>query len=44
MGPGMIMWNYEKFLVGRNGVPIGRWRSWSEPSSMEEDIKKALGL
>merc|ERR1712179_814380 len=33
--PNDIMWNYEKFLIGRDGVPIQRWRSMSYPNSME---------
>jgi len=42
--PNMVLWNFEKFLVGRDGVPIDRWRSSSNPSKMESAIRKALGL
>jgi len=41
--PNRVLWNFEKFLVGRDGVPIGRWRSTSNPSKMETKIRKALG-
>ena len=41
-GPNFIMWNYEKFLVGRDGVPIKRFRSWTRPLGMIDDIKQAL--
>jgi len=42
--PNRVLWNFEKFLVGRDGVPINRWRSNKNPSSMESEIRKALGF
>lgn len=42
--PNFIMWNYEKFLVGKDGVPVERWRSYSQPLEMEGEIRRALGL
>lgn len=31
--PGDVEWNFEKFLVGRDGIVIGRFRSAVEPDS-----------
>lgn len=28
---GEILWNFEKFLIDRNGHVIGRFRSWTKP-------------
>lgn len=41
--PGELPWNYTKFLVGRDGVPLRRY-SPGDPldQGMEEDIKHAL--
>ena len=33
--PGQVDWNFEKFLVGRNGEVIGRFKSEVEPSSKQ---------
>jgi glutathione peroxidase len=33
--PGPIDWNFEKFLVGRNGEVIGRFKSDVEPDSKQ---------
>lgn len=35
-----VSWNFEKFLVGRNGEVIDRWNSIKSPSS--DDIVKAI--
>ena len=32
---GQVDWNFEKFLVGRNGEVIGRFKSEIEPSSKQ---------
>jgi len=37
-----IRWNFEKFLIGRNGKPIRRYHSTVTPSQMEKDIEEAL--
>ncbi|KAJ1822698.1 Glutathione peroxidase 2 [Coemansia sp. RSA 2671] len=42
MGLKRIKWNFEKFLVDRNGNVVERWASISTPASMEETIKKYL--
>ena len=41
--PGEIPWNYTKFLVGRDGVPLRRY-SPGDPllQGAEEDVKRAL--
>ena len=42
--PGQVDWNFEKFLVGRNGEVIGRFKSEVEPGSnqLTAAIEKAL--
>ena len=42
---GDIEWNFEKFLIGRNGEVIGRFKSEIEPLSREmvAAIEAALG-
>ncbi len=37
-GPGPISWNFEKFIIGRNGVPVARFSPRTKPDS-EEVIK-----
>ena len=37
-----VKWNFEKFLVNKNGVVINRYKSATEPQSIEEDIKVLL--
>ena len=43
MGLKRIKWNFEKFLIGRDGKVLGRWASTTSPDSLEGDILKALG-
>ena len=38
-----IAWNFEKFLVGRDGCIITRYRSQVDPLSFESEIIEALG-
>jgi glutathione peroxidase len=33
--PGQVDWNFEKFLIGRNGEVIGRFKSEVEPDSRQ---------
>src|SRR5215469_1763297 len=42
--PGQVDWNFEKFLIGRNGEVIGRFKSEVEPTSsqMTSAIETAL--
>jgi glutathione peroxidase len=37
-----IKWNFAKFLVDRNGIPIKKYPSAIDPKAIEEDIKKLL--
>ncbi|KAI9717622.1 MAG: glutathione peroxidase gpx1 [Candelaria pacifica] len=44
MGLKRVKWNFEKFLVGRDGAVKGRWASTTKPETLEaamiEEIKK----
>jgi len=42
--PGTLAWNYEKFLVGKDGVPVKRYNSLVEPNAILPDILKLLGI
>ncbi|QIW95630.1 hypothetical protein AMS68_001148 [Peltaster fructicola] len=42
MGLQMIKWNFEKFLIGKDGLVKGRWASTTKPESIKADIEKAL--
>ena len=37
-----VKWNFEKWLVGRDGKVKGRWASTTKPESLEESILKEL--
>ncbi|GGH96316.1 glutathione peroxidase [Arthrobacter liuii] len=43
--PGLVKWNFEKFLVGREGNVLARFAPTVEPDSTEviEAIERALG-
>ena len=43
--PGDITWNFEKFLVGRDGRLLGRYPPGTEPTDagLRQDIADALG-
>jgi glutathione peroxidase len=40
--PGAIMWNYAKFLVGKDGTPIRRYSPTTAPNDIVPDIESAL--
>jgi glutathione peroxidase-family protein len=42
MGLKRVKWNFEKFLVGRDGKVKGRWASTTKPESLKADIEKEL--
>ena len=42
LGSESIKWNFTKFLVGRDGVVIGRFSSATSPKSLSGAIEKAL--
>jgi len=43
LGLKMIKWNFEKFLVGRDGQVVGRWASTTKPESLASNIENELG-
>ncbi|KAF4927219.1 Glutathione peroxidase-like peroxiredoxin gpx1 [Colletotrichum viniferum] len=42
MGLKRIKWNFEKFLIGRDGQVKGRWASTTKPESLEKPILEEL--
>ncbi|ATY61249.1 glutathione peroxidase family [Cordyceps militaris] len=38
LGLKRIKWNFEKFLVGRDGKVVNRWASTTTPESLEKEI------
>lgn len=42
MGLQRIKWNFEKFLVGRDGKVKGRWASVTKPESLEKHVLEEL--
>jgi glutathione peroxidase len=43
LGLEAIRWNFTKFLVGKDGVPIKRYAPTDKPESIEDDVAAALG-
>jgi glutathione peroxidase len=43
LGTTRIKWNFTKFLVGRDGVPVRRFGPNEEPEGIEADIVALLG-
>lgn len=41
---GKVHWNFEKFLIGRDGKPLARYHKYQAPLTMEHDIRVALGI
>jgi len=39
-----IKWNFTKFLVNKQGIPVARYAPNQEPMSFEKDIIRELGL
>lgn len=42
LGMKRVKWNFEKFLVGRDGAVKGRWASTTKPESLEKPILEEL--
>ncbi|PVV03651.1 hypothetical protein BB560_001853 [Smittium megazygosporum] len=42
LGLKRIKWNFEKFLVDRNGKVVGRYASTTNPSSLKKEIEALL--
>ncbi|KAF2757706.1 glutathione peroxidase [Pseudovirgaria hyperparasitica] len=43
MGLERVKWNFEKFLIGKDGKVKGRWASTTKPEALKEAILKELG-
>ncbi|KAH8177310.1 glutathione peroxidase domain-containing protein [Sarocladium implicatum] len=42
MGIQRVKWNFEKFLIGRDGQVKGRWASTTKPDALEKQIIQEL--
>jgi len=42
LGTEAIKWNFTKFLIGRDGLPLKRYASASSPAGISADIQKIL--
>lgn len=42
MGLKRVKWNFEKFLIGRDGKVKGRWASTTKPESLEKVIVEEI--
>jgi glutathione peroxidase-family protein len=43
LGMKRVKWNFEKFLIGRDGKVKGRWASTTKPEALEKPILEELG-
>jgi glutathione peroxidase len=44
LGLQRIKWNFEKFLIGKDGEVKDRWASTSSPASLKAAIEKELSV
>lgn len=42
MGLQRIKWNFEKFLIGRDGKVVNRWASTTKPEGLRKDIEAEI--
>ncbi|KAG8704848.1 Glutathione peroxidase 2 [Ceratobasidium sp. 395] len=42
LGLTRIKWNFEKFLIDREGRVVNRWASTTKPEALESEIEKVL--
>ena len=42
LGIKMVKWNFEKWLIGRDGKVKGRWASTTKPEALEKPIVAEL--
>lgn len=42
MGLKRVKWNFEKFLVGKDGKVKGRWASTKKPEDLKADIEREI--
>ncbi|XP_076947381.1 putative glutathione peroxidase 8 [Bidens hawaiensis] len=38
-----VQWNFAKFLVGKDGQPVGRYYPTTSPLTVERDVQKLVG-
>lgn len=38
-----VRWNFEKWLINKDGIPFRRYTPHTEPQNLEQDIKFLLG-
>ena len=43
LGLKRVKWNFEKWLIGRDGKVKGRWASTTKPESLEKAVEAELG-
>jgi glutathione peroxidase-family protein len=43
LGMKRVKWNFEKWLVGKDGKVVGRWASTTKPEALEKSILEQLG-
>ena len=43
LGLKRVKWNFEKFLIGKDGKVKGRWASTTAPAYLKPIIEKELG-
>lgn len=43
MGTEGIKWNFTKFLIGRDGIPVERYSPKTKPEDLAQDIETQLG-
>lgn len=44
MGLKRIKWNFEKFLIGKDGKVKGRWGSMTKPEALREAVERELAV
>ena len=42
MGLKRVKWNFEKFLVGKDGKVVERWASTKKPEDLESEVLKEI--
>lgn len=42
MGMKRVKWNFEKFLISRDGKVVERWASTKKPETLEGDVLKEI--
>ena len=44
LGMKRVKWNFEKWLVGKDGKVKGRWASTTKPEALEKPVLEGLGV